>query len=67
MNNGEAITIAKIASTADGGCVTCVGSMCRRLHDAFPEHDWPHLIYKHGERSYWDEDDLRSRIPEEDE
>jgi hypothetical protein len=40
MTLEEAEKIAKIASTADGGCGQCCTSLADQLNEAFPEYEW---------------------------
>lgn len=38
MTKVEAITIAQVALTADGGCASCAANLFEQLAKFFPEH-----------------------------
>ena len=38
MTSDEALDVAKIALTADGGCSDCVGRLMAQLIARFPDH-----------------------------
>lgn len=40
MTLEEAQAVADIVATADNGCSSCVGSLCRMLAQDFPQFTW---------------------------
>jgi hypothetical protein len=58
MTIGEARKVAAIASTADGGCHVCVGGLCDRLAEAFPQFLWTYPVkVPRQPEDEWDEVD----------
>lgn len=59
MTDEEALKLAGICQTADGGCKHCVPLMLRQCELTFPDIDWKSLFAK-VEYCYprWDEDEL---------
>lgn len=49
LTEEQAATIAKILSSADGGCSYCAGELCEQMARAFPGHDWRRLADLDGE------------------
>lgn len=57
MDNKEANIVAKIASTADGGCTVCIFALASLLKDQFPTFDWFQLI---GDAGGWNREIIES-------
>ncbi len=56
MTLNEARKVARIASTADGGCSACVGELFELLGEAFPEFVWETKRGEWKQGAEWDDD-----------
>lgn len=57
MDRDEALSVARIVMDADGGCMSCAGSLLKALAARFPQFDWAELAVD-GE-GYYTADDIR--------
>jgi hypothetical protein len=58
MTRDEALTVAQILLTADGGCPVCVRALFLAATEAFPQQDWKALAKEVGfEEERWGEDE----------
>ncbi len=49
LTNEDAIKVAAIIGSADGGCPPCVAMLVNMAQRDFPEHDWRTLVNEyHG-------------------
>lgn len=54
MTYEEAVKVASLISTADGGCSECVCTLLSGLMDEFPSVDWDRAFVEGASReSYW--------------
>jgi|HubBroStandDraft_6_1064221.scaffolds.fasta_scaffold702296_1 hypothetical protein len=44
MTKDEAVKVAGILQTADGGCSHCAFKLAETMQENFPEFDWKNLV-----------------------